>query len=77
MTHIHVVVVVLLYYFTHTEKYHKLSRHVLHECCRHECNAALMTSDISYTCEIIEIYHNNMYMCSVDLLYPWLQCCWT
>ena len=44
-----------LYYFTCTEQYHELSRHVLHECYRHESNAALTASDISCTCEIIDL----------------------
>ena len=30
-----------------TVKYHELSRHVLHECCRHKCNTGLTMSDIS------------------------------
>ena len=53
------------YYFTRTEKYHELSRHVLHKCHRYECNAALTTIDNSCTREIS--YAHNYY---IALLVP-------
>lgn len=45
----------LLYYFLCTEKHHESSGTILHECCRHKCNAALMTTHISCTHEVIDL----------------------
>ena len=55
----------LIYY--DKEKYHKLSRRVLHECRRHECNAALTTSHISCMCEIYIMYMHSGFVSVVTV----------
>ena len=41
---------VILFIIIHVQRYIMTCQDILHECCRHKCNAIFMVSDISCTC---------------------------